>query len=433
MSDMFEFFLSIKHFLDQMNILFAVGLILLIGFLGSRIAHRFRLPTVSGYILVGLIIGPSVLKLIPGEMVSALTPVTNVALSLIALSIGSRLGIGGLRKLGKSIGYIASSAAMGAFLAVFILVGVLSFLWPELAGLPSRSEANFFINLITMALLLGAISSATAPAATVSVLNQYRCRGPLTSTLLAVVAIDDAIAVIIFGVVWTVCNVLMKSMGEISWFLMIIRPFWEIIASVSLGLVMGVGLHFLARRMRERNEFLIVTLGAAMITTGLAMMLHLSFLLANMAAGFILINMARRNYRLFTSINMVEVPIYVTFFVIAGANLHLGTLLKVGILGIVYILARIGGKIYGAKWGALKAGADETVRKYLGLGLIPQAGVAIGLVLLVQQSPAFASFKAAVTSIVLAGVAVSELIGPLLTKVAITRAGETHPRQGGAT
>ncbi len=261
-----------------------------------------------------------------------------------------------------------------------------------------------------------------------AVLNEYRSRGPLTSTLLAVVAIDDAIAVIIFGVVFTVCNILMKGLGQISWFLMIIRPFWEIIASVSLGLAVGVGLHFLARKMRERNELLIVTLGAAMITTGLAVMLHLSFLLANMAAGFILINMARRNSRLFTSINMVEVPIYVTFFVIAGANLHLGILLKVGILGIVYILARIGGKIYGARFGALKAGADETVQKYLGLGLIPQAGVAIGLVLLVQQSPAFVPFKAALTSIVLAGVAVSELIGPSLTKLAITRAGEAHPR-----
>ncbi len=148
-----SFFLSIKHFLHQMDFIFAVGLILLIGFLGSRIAHRLRFPAVTGYILAGLIIGPSVLRLIPKEMVGALTPVTNLALSLIALTIGGRLGIRGLRRLGKSVGYIASSAAMGAFLAVSILVGILILLWPGLAGLPSRSEDSIFINLITMALL----------------------------------------------------------------------------------------------------------------------------------------------------------------------------------------------------------------------------------------------------------------------------------------
>ncbi len=419
--------MSIFNF-QEMSVIFALGLFLLLGFLGGRVANRFRFPAVTGYIIMGLIIGPHLLCLVPKNIVESLSPLTNFALGLIALTIGGRLSISGLRKLGKSISYITIGEISASFLLVSFLTFLLSLLIPRFLGLPSPHSLRTFI--LPLALLLGAIAPATAPTTTIAVINEYKARGPLTDTLLAVVAINNAFGVVLFGIVFTLAEILVGQGGG-NPFLVVLGGFLNIFGSIFLGLIVGMALGSLAVFLRERNDLLVIILGAVMFTTGLASLLGLSLLLANMATGFILINKAKRGQRIFGTIAAIDMPIYVAFFVLAGAHLNWRLLPAVGLLGVVYLLGRGCGKILGAKWGAARAKAPGVVRKYLGFGLIPQAGVAIGLVLLVQQEPSFQGFSGIISAVVLAGVVVNEIVGPLFTKMTLVRAGEAREGKQG--
>lgn len=418
--------MSIFNF-QEMDIILALSLFLLLGFLGGRLANRLKFPAVTGYIIVGLIIGPHLLRLVPEDIVESLSPLTNFALGLIALTIGGRLSINGLKKLGKSISYITMGEITVSFLMVSSFVFLFSlFFLHGFSGLPSAYPLRTFV--LPLALLLGAIAPATAPAATIAVINEYKAKGPLTDTLLAVVAIDDAFGIILFGLIFALSEILVGKGGG-SPFSVILRGFIDIFGSVSLGLIVGLALGSFARFLRERSDLLIIILGAVMFTTGIASLLDFSLLLSNMAAGFILINKAKRSQRIFGTIATIDMPIYVAFFVLAGAHLNWRLLLTVGLLGLVYLLARGYGQILGAKWGAARSEAPEMVRRYLGFGLIPQAGVAIGLVLLIQQEPSFRDFSGIISTVVLAGVVVNEIVGPLFTKMAIIRAGEAGKRE----
>ncbi len=407
---------------QEMDVILALGLFLLLGFAGGRVAKRLRFPAVTGYIIVGLIIGPHLLRLVPEDMVESLAPLTNFALGLIALTIGGRLNINGLKKLGKSISYITMGEITVSFLMVSSSVFLFSlFFLPRFSGQSAAYSLRTFV--LPLALLLGAIAPATAPAATIAVINEYKAKGPLTDTLLAVVAIDDAFGIILFGLVFALSEILVGKGGS-NPLKVILGGFIDIFGSVSLGLIVGLALGSFARFLRERNELLIIVLGTVMFTTGVAALLDLSLLLANMAAGFILINKAKRSQRIFGTVATIDMPVYVAFFVLAGAHLDWKILFTVGLLGLVYLFTRGYGQILGAKWGAARAGAPDMVRKYLGFGLIPQAGVAIGLVLLIQQESSFQAFSGIISTVVLAGVVVNEIVGPLLTKMAIIKSGE---------
>lgn len=415
--------MSIFNF-QEMDIILALGLFLLLGFLGGRLANRLRFPALTGYIIVGLVIGPHLLRLVPEDMVGRLSPLTNFALGLISLTIGGRLSLSGLRKLGKSISYIT----LGLITVSFLLVSSLTFLFfllrPGFSGPSSAYPLKTFI--LPLALLLGAIASTTAPAATIAVINECKAKGPLTDTLLAVVAINNAFGIILFGVIFALSGVLAGNGGGNPFPAMAARGFMNIFGAISLGLIAGLALGSFARFVREKSDLLIIILGAVMFTTGLASLLGFSLLLANMAAGFILINKAKRSQRIFGTIATIDMPIYVAFFVLAGAHLNWRLLPGVGLLGLIYLLARGYGKLLGAKWGAARSGAPEIVRKYLGFCLIPQAGVAIGLVLLIQQESGFQAFSGIISTVVLAGIVVNEIVGSLFTRMAIIRAGEAE-------
>ncbi|HEY8345544.1 MAG TPA: cation:proton antiporter, partial [Bacillota bacterium] len=273
-----------------------------------------------------------------------------------------------------------------------------------------------------VALIFGAISSATAPAATIMVLREYKAKGPLTDHLLAVVAIDDALCLIAYGLATAVAKVISgKVTGGVA--AMIAAPIWELLGSLLLGAVFAVVLMTVSRRFREHHDKLVVALGMIFAVAGIAEFLRLSSLLACMAMGCTAVNLVpKETDRVFRIIKSIDTPIYVLFFVAAGANLHLGVLAKVGLVGVVYIISRVLGKILGAAFGAKLGQASATVRKYLGLALVPQAGVAIGVALLVQQDfPEIAGF---VTTVILGSVVVYEIIGPFCSKMAITKAGE---------
>lgn len=387
-----------------MEMVLFIGLILVAGFTFGKLINYLKLPAVTGYLVAGLFFGPSLLGIVSPELITELTPVNSIALGLIAFLIGGEFSLKQLKQCGKTSVVIAVVQVIGAFLFVTLSLTLL-------AGVE-----------LYKALIFGAISTATAPAATIMVLRQYKAKGPLTENLLAVVAIDDALCLIIFGLCMAVAKVMA---GKVSGGLlaMVATPLWEILGSLLLGIIFGWLLLLISSRFKEQEDKLVVTLGLILGLTGLAEALHLSSLLTCMTMGCMVVNLfPQESGRLFALVKSIDTPIYVLFFVLAGANLELAVLQKVGVIGVVFIISRVLGKMLGAWLGAVLSHAPRTVQKYLGLGLIPQAGVAIGLSLMVQQN--FAEIAEVVTTVVLGAVVIYEIIGPFFAKLAITKAGE---------
>lgn len=395
-----------------MNLIFAISLLLLIGYFGGRLARRIRLPEVTGYILMGILIGPSCLRLIPQPILEEeLDPVVDIALGIIAFSIGGSLSLPQIKRFGKNITWITLMQSLGAFLLVAISVSLIA---PLILHFPLSTIFPF-------ALVLGAIATATAPAATVAVINELKARGPLTTTLLAVVALDDALAIGIFGISNSIASTLM---GEMSTHRIILTSIIEIVGSLGLGVCLGFLLRFISRYLRTDHGFLIVSLGMVCLTSGTAMIFKLSPLLANMVLGFIIVNGRKKDQRFITVLEFISPPLYAIFFALAGTYLRVTTLSLVGLLGVVFIFTRVLGKVGGAWLGGCFSKVSPKVKTYLGFALIPQAGVAIGLVLIAHENPAFKIYGDMMINIVLASVAINEIVGPPLASLAIRKAGE---------
>jgi len=394
------------------NLFFGLGMLLLAGYFGGRLAQKVKFPAVTGYVVAGLVLGGSVLNLVPAHVSDRITPVIPaVALGLIALTIGGEFSIRVLRRYGRALVAIAAIQLLVTFTVVVVALAL-------------------FGCQLYQALLLGAIASATAPAATVAVLNECRASGPLTRTIIGVVAIDDALCIMLFGVVFAISGALATGVFRASLLNAVGRSLLEIFGAIVLGTFVGLCVHFLIRKRESRNEILIIVLGAVLCCAGVAETLKLSPLIANMIVGFLLVNLSERNRRVFGILAPVEVPIYAAFFTIAGTDLNVGVFATAGLFGIVYIVARILGKTVGAGLATRVIRSEDSVGRYLGLGLLPQAGVAIGLVYLIKNSPVypatpeFAQATDTMVNIVLASVLFNELIGPPLTKFAVVRAGE---------
>ncbi len=387
-----------------MNIVLYLGIILITGLFAGKVINFLKLPAVTGYLLIGLLLGPSVVNLVTAETVTALSPINSIALSLIAFSIGGELSRHQIKQCGKSVLVITVTQVLGAYLLVSLTL-------------------HYLLELeLHSALIFAAISTATAPAATIMVLREYKAKGPMTSNLLAVVALDDALCLIAYGITMALAKSLAgKVSGGVG--AMVAAPLWELTGSILLGAVFAVVLLLLSSRFKEKPDKLVLLLGLVFLQAGLAELFHFSALLTGMTMGCVAVNLLpRQSEALFRLVRSVDTPIFVLFFVLAGANLHLGLLVKVGALGVAYIVSRIIGKVSGAMVGATISKAPAVVRKYLGLGLIPQAGVAIGLTLLVQQD--FPEIASLVTTVILGSVVVYEIIGPYFAKLAVIKAGE---------
>jgi len=396
------------------NLIFGVGALLLAGFVGGKLAMRLRLPTISGYIVAGLLLGPSILNIVPDHIVESLAPVPHIALGLIAITIGTEFRIAKLRRTGRNILIITTIQLVTTFAAVS--AALVAF------GAPPR-----------MAFLLGAIASATAPAATVAIASELRARGPLVSVLFGVVALDDAFCITLFGFVmaFAAAGVAAVSGTDVSTLQMILHPFREILISAAIGAVMGYIVHRIVLNRRSNNEIIVVVLGFVLLTSGITLSLHVSALIANMVLGFVLVNLSPKNARITRVLEPLTPPIYAAFFALAGTELDIRTLAATGALGIVYLLARAAGKYGGAYVGAVAAGEPQSTRKYLGLSLLPQAGVAIGLILVLQDTPEFTHlpYMGVMVNIVLASILVNEVIGPPLTKLALEKSGSVRARR----
>lgn len=397
-----------------------IALLLASGLIAAKFCQRFHLPSVTGYILAGLLLGPTGFNIINENTIGHnLDHFTQIALMLIAFGIGEHIEIKKLSHHAKSLLWIGVAETTGAFLMVSISIYLTIIL------------TSFTIDgwlpkdYVALSILLAAVSVATAPAATLLVIRELKSKGPLTATLMAIVAIDDGLAIMIFGLAISITQQFVGQAGD-PLFLAIGKSIMEIVQSLLLGLLTGIALTIIIGRIKNNAEIMTAGLAILLLCSELAIFLHLSPLLAGMTAGFIVVNKAERDMRIFRVLNHFEPPIYVLFFTLAGTHLDIKALGTAGAIGLIYFLARITGKIGGVQLGSKIAHAPTVVRKYLGFALVPQAGVAIGLIFLISSEPALEGYSAIITPVVLAGVFMSELIGPLCARYAVTKAKETQ-------
>lgn len=386
-----------------MNILLKLGLVILAGLVGGKVARFFKLPDVTGYLLAGLFLGGSFLGLVSEQDISALEIISELALAVIAFSIGSEFIVKEMKKLGKAIFIITLAEVIGAVVVVFSVVYYLF-------------QQNFVFSII-----IASMSAATAPAATLMVIRQFRARGPLTQTILPVVALDDVFGIIIFGLAVSVAKIV-TGVSEQPLAIMIVKPFIEIAGSLLLGSVFGLILAYACKFAPDNESLLGLILAVIGLTTGIANWLGFSPLLACIMIGTMVVNLKHNPNRVFSSLNGFTPPLYLLFFTLAGASLDLRILASVGFLGVGYILARICGKMAGAWAGAKIASSPDVIRKYLGLALLPQGGISIGLTVIVRQM--FPEQAEAIATIIMFSVLVYETTGPIFAKIAIQKAGE---------
>ncbi len=397
-----------------MNTLVVLGLAVIAGLSAGRIVNKLKIPIVAGYVLIGVLLGSSILGVFNQQILDDVNLVSSLALSFIAFVIGEELEFKTLKKLGKSIILISLFEALAAFVLVTVAM-------------------QMMLHKLYLSLLLGAVASATAPAATLMVLRESRAKGPLSTSLMAVVAIDDALALVLYSFAASIAKVLLlPSSDGIHWSAILLNPTIEIIGSLVLGLATGFVLSFFAKKAKNQSDLLMLIVGLLLLNTGLAKTLHLSELLANMALGVTLCNNAPGlSRRIFNLTAGITPPLYCMFFVLAGARLQLNLIGSIGLLGLVYTLVRIIGKVGGASLGGLLSRAPKQVRKYLGFGLLSQIGVAVGLAIMISHEfPASlygsegAKMSAWIINILLFTTIITEIVGPLMTKYAVTKAGE---------
>jgi len=393
--------------------MFAAGLLLMAGYFIGKLAAKLRLPEVTGYIIAGLLVSESVTGIFPARMNQSFVIITETALGLIAMAIGVEFSASKMRRIGRATVVINLTQVAVTLTAV------------TLAMLLMGMELPF-------ALLMGAVSTATAPAASLAVAQAMRARGKFIDYIHSVIALGDAGTLLIFGLILSFIGKLLGAGGGGT--SDILHALREVGISLLLGLVGGLVLHRVTRDKKGQNELLILTLGVIFLATATAIIFHLSPLLSNMTMGCVLVNLSARNHRLFRVLEPLTPPLYALFFVIAGTelNLEVFTRKELVLMGGVYIVVRGLGKYFGAWAGCAAGGIGEPIRANLGWCMLPQAGVALGLVLLIQTSPVMQRLSAPqvavlndMVNIVLMSVFVNELIGPPLLKMAILKGNQT--------
>lgn len=405
-----------------------IGIATLIGYYMGHIARFCKLPSIIGYMILGVIMGPSLLNLFQHSILEEMSFITEIALGFVAFSIGAELSISSLRKLGSGMVSIIFSESFTAF---FLVTGaVYAYTW--LTGGPD----------LPLALIFGAMAPASASAGTVAVIHECKAKGNLTKALYAVVGFDDGLAIIIFGFAAAIAKVMLISEAtgvEASILPSLVAPCKEIVLSIVVGGIIGFLFCQIVRWLDNSRDILIIVFGAVLLATGLSEMMHLSLILTNMVIGFVLVNTRREAlvHRVTTPLLEVMPLLFVLFFCLAGAHLNLAAIPSLGLLGGVYIVGRTVGLVGGARLGGMLGKVDENVKKYVGMGILSQAGVAIGLALIAKHelsglgnpvSGGTLTHGDALGTTVLTSVTATciffEIVGPILTKVALKKAGE---------
>ncbi len=412
MSDYLEHLLS-SISIFHLNILLLVGLALFGGIIGGRLFQKLKIPQVLGYIIIGILIGRSGLKMVDAEAIEILKPLNYFALGLIGFMVGGELKKEVFKKYGKNFAWILLCEGIAPFLLVTLSVG---FIGTLLYG------AKPFV--WALAILLGAIASATDPATTTSVLKEYRTKGPLTTNLMGIVALDDGLALLLFALASSIAGVLMGRGGEGA-FSAIAHPIYEIGGAIAIGVIAGLALNRVLAKYGEKDKILAFSIGIVLFVTGFSLTANVSMLLAAMTLGITVVNTRpHKSKDVFHLVEGFTPPIYVLFFVLVGARLQVQNItFPILILILSYLVFGLTGKMFGAKIGAYISKAPYTVTRYLPFALFSQAGIAIGLSILAAQN-----FPGDIGDILIAVVAattfVTQILGPPCTKFAVTKAGE---------
>ncbi|MBQ7889711.1 MAG: cation:proton antiporter [Erysipelotrichaceae bacterium] len=383
------------------NIYVCLAVAVFLALFSGKLMKKIHLPNVTGYLLIGLLAGPYCLNIMPEEIMHTLSFIPTVALGFIALSIGAEFKLSYLKKVGKAPVIIA------------IMEGLFAILVVDAALILTRHDVRF-------SLMLGAIASATAPAATLMVVRQYKAKGPVTSTLLPVVAIDDAVALMGFGISVAIAKVLANPNASVTSAL--IDPTVEIVGALIAGALFGVVYAYLVKIFTGRGNRMSVTFAMVFVCLGICEMFHLSSLLGCMAMSAVFVNLSDQYETVFALTDRITPPLFMLFFFLSGAELNISVLSSVGFIGLIYIVFRVVGKVLGAYAGAKVSKAAPVVQKYLGFTLIPQAGVAIGLAS--TSLTIVPEYGAQIQTVILCGTVIYEIIGPLVTKMALKKAGE---------
>ena len=413
-----------------MQILLTLSIALLSGLLLSRLAKLLKLPAVTAYLVAGILVGPYCLGALQvqglgftsKEDIESVSILADVALGFIAFSIGNEFRLPQLKKIGKQATIVGIFQAVVTTIVVDIALILLHLAMPDKLSLSA-------------ALVLGAIASATAPAATLMVVKQYKAKGPVTDILLPVVALDDAVGLILFAVSFGVAKAI--KVGATSIIAILVEPLLEIVLSIGLGAAMGFAFSFFEKFFHSRSKRLAVSVGFVVLTIGLSMLkfnvggVHIGFssLLVCMMLGTIFCNICDFSEELMDRVDRWTAPLFVLFFVISGAELELSvfTDLMIVVIGLVYIVSRSAGKYSGAYFSSKIAGCEDNVVKYLGITLLPQAGVALGMANMAMNSVELGAEGFLIANITLFAVLIYELIGPALTKMALLKAGDINP------
>ncbi len=400
-----------------MTALLMMGFAMVGGLALSRLMKLFNLPNVTGFLIAGLLIGPNLWELVTDgkfgglitrEGLESLNIITTVALGFIAFSIGGEFKLSNIKKLGGQIIVITFVQAMTT---VLFVMAAMFFV---------RGECE---NYIARALLLGAIAAATAPAATLMVVRQYRAKGPVTDTLLPVVAFDDAVGLMIFSVCFALAEVFAAG-KELTFAATVLAPLREIGLSLVIGAALGALLSLCCKWFHSNGNRLMLMIAAVIMGVALSEVWELSSLLVCMMIGALFANLRKDSIVILDLCEKWTPPVFMLFFVISGAELDISIIPQVGVAGIVYVLVRAVGKYFGAFLGAYISKSEKTVRHYLGFTLLPQAGVAIGMAQMVAASEDLSSVAGQVVTVVLFATLVYELTGPIITKIALFKAGE---------
>ena len=410
-----------------MSTLLSVSVSLLTGLIMTRLFKKIKLPSVTAYLIAGVLIGPYCLgKLHIGGLgfgsmseVEALSLVSEVALGFIAFSIGNEFRIDDLKKTGKQALVIGIVQALFALLFVDIALLAVHFIMPNIISVPQ-------------AITLGAIATATAPAATLMVVRQYKAEGPLTKLLLPIVALDDAVGLVAFAVSFGVAKTIVS--GKVDIISIIVNPIVEIICSLLLGTIMGWVLTQLEKLFNSNTNRLNLTIGAVFLTASLSMLhfdigpvsVHFSSLLTCMMLGTVFCNICPLSHDLMAASDKWTSPLFAIFFVISGAELELDvfTSISIVVIGLTYIVFRSLGKYFGAFFSAKLTSCSPSICKYLGVTLLPQAGVALGMCATAMQ---LGDQGELIRNITLFAVLMYEIFGPVFTRMALTAAGEIKP------
>ena len=416
----------------SLPILTLFGVLILLAHYSGKAMRWVKMPSLLGFMVIGVILGPSAVNLFTDALQEKLGFITDIALGFVAVSIGLELNFNALKKLGSSIIWIIFAESFGAFILVTAAVFALTRDWP-------------------ISLLFGSIAPASAPAGTVAVIQEYRARGTMTKALYAILGFDDGLGIIIFGFCAAIARLMLEQQAgaEVqSVWMSMLEPLFEIGLSIGIGIATGYLFSLVVRRASQGSDMLVLMFGFVFLNIGLCNSFNLSLILTNMAMGMVVVNTQPSSliHKLGDRLTLLMPLLFVMFFSLAGASLHMSELPSLGLLGAIYILSRSAGLIFGSQIGAVIGKAEDKIRKWVGLGILNQAGVAIGLSLIVKHT--FRGLGAVVDVVdgvpvhtgdiigvqvittVTASSIVFGVIGPILAKVALTKAGEINQAGG---